>query len=103
MLIVCQDLCFTLWRRQGRLTHIDRGIIQVANAIDPVESGALGLADGRHDLLLIAHPIPDDVGDQVPPDHRRADHLWDGKKQSSGYGGLQAVCPSRGAWEIGIH
>ena len=60
--------------------HVDGRIVQVADAVRPVESGTLGLADGRHDLLLVAHSVPDDVGNHPPVDHCRGYHLQGEKK-----------------------
>jgi len=85
----CQDrLCE---EEVGWLTHVDGGIVQVADAVGPVERGALGLADGRHDRLLGVYSFRDDIGYHIPLDHRRADHLPAGGRSKASAG--KAVFP----------
>lgn len=54
---------------------MDGGVVQLANAVRAVESGALRLADGCHDLFLLRHPVSDDVRYHAPLGHRCRNHL----------------------------
>ena len=57
------------------LAYRHEGIVQVSDAVRSVKRRPLGLADGRHDLLLLRHTVADDVGDDVPLEQGRRSHL----------------------------
>lgn len=57
------------------VTHVDRRVVQLADAVRAVEGGSLGLADGGHDLLLHGHSVADDVRHYPPHCHRCRDEL----------------------------
>ena len=59
-------------------THKYGRIVELPDAVRAVESGALGLADGRHYLLLLRHSVSDDVGDHAPLGHCCRNHLFKG-------------------------